>query len=65
MVDSIDVLEKWDRLSAAQERRTDRGLREIELHREIRARRPNREPADLIESHDINPLVPADPADKK
>lgn len=38
-VDSIEVHEKLDRLMASHEHRRDRALREIELHREIRARR--------------------------
>ena len=57
---SIDVLEKLDRQIASLERRRDNTLREIEVRREILARRVREASAKLIENKGSRALVAAE-----
>ena len=58
--ESIDRVDKVERQIASLEHRLRITLREIELRREIIARRSREAPDNLIEGADLKPLVPAE-----
>jgi hypothetical protein len=59
-LESIDILERLEQQIAFLERRRDNTLREIELHREIRARRPRETSAKLIDVKESQSPVAAE-----
>ena len=59
-VDSIDLLEKLDRMIASLERGRNHTLREIELRREILVRRRREAPARLVGDRSSPALVPGE-----